>query len=85
MTSASWRIGLSALGFVALAVAPAIAQRPLTAEQRIAMAEIRQTAADLAIRAAARLVKTSMSEQQQRQIVQDFLGDLPDASTKTVQ
>ena len=39
MTSASWRIGLSALGFVALAAAPAIAQRPLTAEQRIAILE----------------------------------------------
>jgi F0F1-type ATP synthase membrane subunit b/b' len=57
----------------------------IAAEQRIAMAEIRQTAADLAIRAAARLVKSSMSEQQQRQIVEDFLGDLPDDSTKTVQ
>jgi F-type H+-transporting ATPase subunit b len=57
----------------------------IAAEQRIAMAEIRRTAADLAIRAASRLVKSSMSEQQQRQIVQDFLGDLPDDSTKAVQ
>lgn len=57
----------------------------IAAEQRIAMAEIRRTAADLAIRAAARLVKASMSEQQQRQIVEDFLGDLPDDSTKTIQ
>ena len=57
----------------------------IAAEQRIAMAEIRRNAADLAIRAAAQLVKTSMSEQQQRQIVEDFLGDLPDDSTKTVQ
>jgi F-type H+-transporting ATPase subunit b len=57
----------------------------IAAEQRIAMAEIRRTTADLAIRAAARLVKSSMSEQQQRQIVQDFLGDLPADSTKTVQ
>lgn len=57
----------------------------IAAEQRIAMAEIRRTAADLAIRAAARLVKSSMSEQQQRQIVQDFLSDLPGDSTKTVQ
>lgn len=57
----------------------------IAAEQRIAMAEIRQTAADLAIRAAARLVKSTMSEQQQRQIVEDFLGDLPVDSSKTIQ
>jgi F-type H+-transporting ATPase subunit b len=57
----------------------------IAAEQRIAMAEIRRTAADLAVRAAAQLMKSSMSEQQQRQIVEDFLGDLPDPSAKTVQ
>jgi len=39
MTSASLRIGLSAFGLAALAAAPAIAQRPLTAEQRIAVLE----------------------------------------------
>jgi F-type H+-transporting ATPase subunit b len=57
----------------------------IAAEQRIAMAEIRRNAADLAIRAAAQLVKSSMSEQQQRQIVQDFLADLPADSSNTVQ
>jgi len=57
----------------------------IAAEQRIAMIEIRKNAADLAIRAASRLVKASMSEQQQRQIVEDFLGDLPGDSTNTVQ
>jgi TolA-binding protein len=39
MTSASLRIGLSALGLVAIAAAPALAQRPLTTEQRIAVLE----------------------------------------------
>ncbi len=57
----------------------------IAAEQRIALIEIRKSAADLAIRAAAQLVKSSMSEQQQRQIVEEFLGDLPDDSNNTVQ
>ena len=57
----------------------------IAAEQRIALIEIRKSAADLAIRAAAQLVKSSMSEQQQRQIVEEFLGDLPDDSSNTVQ
>lgn len=57
----------------------------IAAEQRIALVEIRKSAADLAIRAAAQLVKSSMSEQQQRQIVEEFLGDLPDDSNNTVQ
>lgn len=57
----------------------------IAAEQRIALVEIRKSAADLAIRAAAQLVKSSMSEQQQRQIVEEFLGDLPADSNNTVQ
>lgn len=57
----------------------------IAAEQRIAMGEIRRTAADLAIRAAAQLVKSSMTEQQQREIVEDFLRDLPGDSNASVQ
>lgn len=57
----------------------------IAAEQRIALVEIRKSAADLAIRAAAQLVKSSMSEPQQRQIVEEFLGDLPEDSNNTVQ
>lgn len=57
----------------------------IATEQRAAIAEIRKTAADLAIGAASRLVKSSMNDQQQRQIVDEFLGDLPDDSTGTVQ
>jgi F-type H+-transporting ATPase subunit b len=57
----------------------------IAAEQRVALAEIRKTAADLAIAAASRLVKSSMNEQQQRQIVDEFLGNLPGDSNGTVQ
>lgn len=57
----------------------------IAAEQRIAMDEVRKTAADLAIRAAARLVQTSMTEQQQRQIVDEFLSELSDDSKNAVQ
>jgi F-type H+-transporting ATPase subunit b len=51
--------------------------RRLEAEQRAAMQEVRHTAADLAVRAAARLVQSSMTADQQRQIVEEFLRDLP--------
>ncbi len=57
----------------------------IAAEQRIAMGEIRRTAADLAIRAAAQLVKSSMTEQQQREIVEEFLKDLPEEGANSVQ
>lgn len=50
----------------------------LEGEQRAAMQQMRRETADLAIQAAARLVKSSLSEQQQREIVDGFLRDLPE-------
>ncbi len=50
-------------------------------EQRAAMEEIRQSAAELAIRAASKLIQSSMTEQQQREIVDRFLAELPERPT----
>ncbi|MEX2299587.1 MAG: F0F1 ATP synthase subunit B [Bryobacterales bacterium] len=50
--------------------------RRLEAEQRAAMQEMRSIAADLAIRAAGRLIQSSMTEQQQREIVDQFLKEV---------
>jgi F-type H+-transporting ATPase subunit b len=52
--------------------------RRLESEQRAAMQEIRGMAADLAIQAAARLVRSSLGEEQQREIVEQFLNELPE-------
>ena len=56
--------------------------RRLEAEQRAAMAEIRRTAADLAVRAAGRLVKVSLTEQQQSEIVDQFLAEVPEGDAR---
>ena len=50
----------------------------LEAEQRAALQEIRKTAADLAIQAAGRLIQSSLTEQQQREVVERFLNELPE-------
>jgi F-type H+-transporting ATPase subunit b len=50
----------------------------LAGEQRAAMQQMRRETADLAIQAAAKLVRSSLSEQQQREIVDGFLRDLPE-------
>ena len=47
-------------------------------EQRAAMEEIRRTAADLAVRAAGRLIRSSMTAEQQRELVDKFLADIPE-------
>ena len=54
----------------------------IEAEQRAAMQEIRKVSADLAIQAAGRLIEFSMTPEQQRQIVDDFLRELPDSSVQ---
>ena len=54
--------------------------RRLEAEQRAAMQEVRAVAADLAIRAAGRLIQSSLTEQQQRELVDQFLKDVPQKS-----
>lgn len=52
--------------------------RRIEAEQRAAMEEIRRVAGDLAIQAAGRLLQVSLSDQQQREIVDKFLADVPE-------
>ena len=52
----------------------------LEAEQRAALAEIRGMAADLAIQAAGRLIQSSLTETQQREVVDKFLREVPDKS-----
>ena len=50
----------------------------LEAEQRAALNEIRRTTADLAIQAAGRLIQSSMTAEQQREVVERFLNELPE-------
>lgn len=50
----------------------------LEAEQRAALSEIRKTTADLAIQAAGRLIQSSMTAEQQRDVVERFLKELPE-------
>ncbi len=52
----------------------------LEAEQRAALVEIRGMAADLAIQAAGRLIQSSLTETQQREVVDKFLREVPDKS-----
>jgi F-type H+-transporting ATPase subunit b len=52
--------------------------RRIEAEQRAAMEEIRKVAGDLAIQAAGRLIQVSLSDQQQREIVDKFLAEVPE-------
>ena len=52
--------------------------RRIEAEQRTAMEEIRKVAGDLAIQAAGRLIQVSLSDQQQRELVDKFLAEVPE-------
>ncbi len=52
--------------------------RRIEAEQRAAVAEIRKETAALAIQAAERILKKNLDAPEQRRIVDDFLGELPD-------
>ena len=51
--------------------------RRLEAEQRAVVEDIRKTTADLAVRAAARLIETSLTDEQQHAIVNKFLAEMP--------
>jgi len=55
----------------------ATARRQIGEEKAKAMAELRGMVADLAIEAAARLVKSSLDEKTQRQLVAEYLKQLP--------
>ena len=49
----------------------------LEVEQRQALDAMRRETVDIAMKAAAKLIDAQMDEAQQRQIVDDFLRDLP--------
>jgi len=54
----------------------------IEAEQRAAIQEIRKASADLAIQAAGRLIRSSMTPELQRQVVDEFLRELPDPTVQ---
>lgn len=53
------------------------ARKQIIEERSKAVSELRGMAADLAIDAASRLIKSSMDEKAQRQLVEDYLKQLP--------
>jgi F-type H+-transporting ATPase subunit b len=53
------------------------ARKQIIEERSKAVGELRSMAVDLAIDAASRLVKSSLDEKAQRQLVQDYLAQLP--------
>jgi F-type H+-transporting ATPase subunit b len=55
----------------------ASARKQIIEEKSKAAAELRSMVADLAIEAAAKLVKASLDEKAQRQLVEDYLKQLP--------
>jgi len=55
----------------------ASARRQITEEKSKAIAEVKSYVADLAIEAAGRLVKASLDEKAQRQLVADYIEQLP--------
>jgi F-type H+-transporting ATPase subunit b len=55
----------------------ASARKQIGEEKTKAIAELRAEVADLAIAAAARIVKSSLDEKTQRQLVEDYIRDLP--------
>jgi F-type H+-transporting ATPase subunit b len=55
----------------------ASARKQIVEEKTKAMAELRGAVADLAIEAAAKLVKANLDDKTQRQLVEDYLKQLP--------
>jgi F-type H+-transporting ATPase subunit b len=55
----------------------ASARKQIIEEKSKAVGELRHLAADLAIDAASRLIKSSLDEKAQRQLVEDYLKQLP--------
>ncbi len=58
------------------------AAEEITAEKERAMAELRTTVADLALEAAAKLVRSDMNATTQRRLVEDFLTEVSPAAKK---
>ena len=55
----------------------AAARKTIEEEKRQAMAELRAQAVDIAIEAAGRLVQMNMDEKKQKQLVEEYLAQLP--------
>jgi len=55
------------------------AREQMTREKEQALAELRAQVADIAIEAASRIVKSSLTEDAQRKLVDDYIKDLPRA------
>ena len=55
------------------------AREQMTREKEQAVAELRAQVADIAIEAASRIVKSSLSEDAQRKLVDDYIKELPRA------
>jgi len=53
------------------------ARKSIHEEKKLAVAQLRAEVADLAVAAAARIVKSSLDEKTQRQLVDEYIKDLP--------
>ncbi len=55
----------------------AAARKAIGEERRLAITQLRAEVADLAVAAASRIVKSSLDEKTQRQLVDEYIKDLP--------
>ena len=55
----------------------ASARKAIEEERKLAVAQLRSEVADLAVAAASRIVKSSLDEKTQRQLVDEYIKDLP--------
>ena len=55
-----------------------VAQREIVREKQLAMQELKNTAADLALAAAGHLLNTAMTSEDQRRLVTEFLDHFPE-------
>jgi F-type H+-transporting ATPase subunit b len=55
----------------------ATARKTIQEEKKLAVSQLRAEVADLAVAAAARIVKSSLDEKTQRQLVDEYIKDLP--------
>jgi F-type H+-transporting ATPase subunit b len=53
------------------------ARKTIQEEKKLAVSQLRAEVADLAVAAAARIVKSSLDEKTQRQLVDEYIKDLP--------
>ena len=72
-----YRAQLTALAKKESETLVANARKQIGEEKTKAVAELRAEVADLAVAAAARIVKSSLDEKTQRQLVEDYIKDLP--------